>query len=96
MPSAANVKIEIPISAENNATSDTSTNSITPLRQAITMIEHKIRNLEKRKVTQFFHLDVGEFVGKSVFAGASNYLDCVNHEIFLARQSSTKPHSKMR
>ncbi|CAH0560846.1 unnamed protein product [Brassicogethes aeneus] len=44
MPSAAsNVKVEKQIS--DNALADNST----PLRQAITVIEHKIRNLEKRK-----------------------------------------------
>lgn len=49
MPSAANVKIDKQISSENTL-SDTS-NNLTPLRQAITIIEHKIRNLEKRKVS---------------------------------------------
>lgn len=47
MPSAANVKIDKQISSEN-ALPDSSNAS--PLRQAITVIEHKIRNLEKRKV----------------------------------------------
>lgn len=47
MPSAANVKIDKQINSENTL-SDTS-NNLTPLRQAITIIEHKIRNLEKRK-----------------------------------------------
>lgn len=48
MPSAANVKIDKQISSEN-ALADSAANS-TPIRQAITIIEHKIRNLEKRKV----------------------------------------------
>nr|XP_023011951.1 caprin homolog [Leptinotarsa decemlineata] len=47
MPSAASVKIDKQISPEN-ALAD-STQNLTPVRQAITVIEHKIRNLEKRK-----------------------------------------------
>jgi caprin-1 len=47
MPSAASVKIDKQINPEN-ALTDSSQN-LTPLRQAITVIEHKIRNLEKRK-----------------------------------------------
>ncbi|XP_056642240.1 caprin homolog [Diorhabda sublineata] len=47
MPSAASVKIDKQINPEN-ALADSSQN-LTPLRQAITIIEHKIRNLEKRK-----------------------------------------------
>ncbi|CAG9861727.1 unnamed protein product [Phyllotreta striolata] len=47
MPSAASVKIDKQINPEN-ALAD-STQNLTPLRQAITIIEHKIRNLEKRK-----------------------------------------------
>lgn len=56
MPSAASVKIDKTISAEN-ALAESAANS-TPLRQAITIIEHKIRNLEKRKVrlSSFFSL----------------------------------------
>lgn len=56
MPSAANVKIDKHISTENatvessSTSSSASNNNSTPLRQAITIIEHKIRNLEKRKV----------------------------------------------
>lgn len=60
MPSAANVKIDKHISNNENATVEssstasaatgTSNSHSTPLRQAITVIEHKIRNLEKRKV----------------------------------------------
>lgn len=49
MPSAASVKIDKQINPEN-ALADPSQN-LTPLRQAITIIEHKIRNLEKRKVS---------------------------------------------
>lgn len=49
MPSAASVKIDKQINPEN-ALADSSQN-LTPLRQAITIIEHKIRNLEKRKVS---------------------------------------------
>ncbi|KAL3267289.1 hypothetical protein HHI36_011420 [Cryptolaemus montrouzieri] len=48
MPSAANVKIDKQISPESSSLAETSGSS-TPLRQAITIIEHKIRNLEKRK-----------------------------------------------
>ncbi|RZB77496.1 caprin -like [Asbolus verrucosus] len=47
MPSAANVKIDKQVSPEN-ALADSSGSS-TPLRQVITLVEHKIRNLEKRK-----------------------------------------------
>lgn len=53
MPSAANVKIDKQISSEN-ALPDPAANNSTPLRQAITIIEHKIRNLEKRKVSCTF------------------------------------------
>lgn len=49
MPSAASVKIDKQPNPEN-ALADSSQN-LTPLRQAVTIIEHKIRNLEKRKVT---------------------------------------------
>lgn len=49
MPSAANVKIDKSISSADNALAETNAN--TPLRQAITIVEHKIRNLEKRKVS---------------------------------------------
>ncbi|KAB0799382.1 hypothetical protein PPYR_07262 [Photinus pyralis] len=48
MPSAANVKIEKQINSDTTLPDCTGT-SVTPLRQAITIIEHKIRNLEKRK-----------------------------------------------
>ncbi|KAK9870339.1 hypothetical protein WA026_006424 [Henosepilachna vigintioctopunctata] len=48
MPSAANVKIDKQISPESSGLAESSVSS-TPLRQAITIIEHKIRNLEKRK-----------------------------------------------
>ncbi|GJQ86618.1 hypothetical protein Trydic_g15722, partial [Trypoxylus dichotomus] len=48
MPSAANLKIDKPLSAENSVNEANQT-AVTPLRQAITTIEHKIRNLEKRK-----------------------------------------------
>lgn len=51
MPSAANVKIDKQISPENALVES---NIPTPLRQAITVIEHKIRNLEKRKVSYEF------------------------------------------
>lgn len=46
MPSAANVKLDKQINAESSLAES---NSTSPLRQAITIIEHKIRNLEKRK-----------------------------------------------
>lgn len=49
MPSAANHKIDKQLSPEN-ALADSSGAS-TPLRQVITLVEHKIRNLEKRKVS---------------------------------------------
>ncbi|KRT80289.1 hypothetical protein AMK59_7361, partial [Oryctes borbonicus] len=48
MPSAANLKIDKPLSTENSV-NESNPNAVTPLRQAITTIEHKIRNLEKRK-----------------------------------------------
>ncbi|XP_076273525.1 uncharacterized protein LOC143204693 isoform X2 [Rhynchophorus ferrugineus] len=50
MPSAANVKVDKPISSAENALADTGNSAMNPLRQAIIIIEHKIRNLEKRKV----------------------------------------------
>lgn len=53
MPSAANVKIDKQINPEN-ALAESSQN-LTSLRQAITIIEHKIRNLEKRKVSIYFN-----------------------------------------
>ncbi|XP_066145779.1 caprin homolog [Euwallacea fornicatus] len=49
MPSAANVKVDKQISPAENALVDNGNSATTPLRQAITIIEHKIRNLEKRK-----------------------------------------------
>jgi hypothetical protein len=49
MPSAANVKIDNKVSPES-ALPDSSS-AATPLRQVITLVEHKIRNLEKRKVS---------------------------------------------
>ena len=48
MPSAANVKIDKQINSDT-ALPECSGSTVTPLRQAITIIEHKIRNLEKRK-----------------------------------------------
>lgn len=59
MPSAASVKIDKQINPEN-ALADSSQN-LTPLRQAITIIEHKIRNLEKRKVS-FYSVLVSFYV----------------------------------
>lgn len=52
MPSAASVKVDKQINSEGGLV-DTSGGAAaaTPLRQAITVIEHKIRNLEKRKVS---------------------------------------------
>ncbi|KAJ8922765.1 hypothetical protein NQ315_007800 [Exocentrus adspersus] len=47
MPSAANVKIDKQVNSENSLAEPSS--NLSPLRQAITIIEHKIRNLEKRK-----------------------------------------------
>ncbi|KAF5302321.1 hypothetical protein FQA39_LY10360 [Lamprigera yunnana] len=49
MPSAANVKIDKNINSETALPECSTNNTVTPLRQAITIIEHKIRNLEKRK-----------------------------------------------
>jgi caprin-1 len=40
MPSAATAKLE----------KQASTEAVEPIRQVITVLEHKIRNLEKRKV----------------------------------------------
>ncbi|XP_044749996.1 caprin homolog [Coccinella septempunctata] len=48
MPSAANVKTDKHSSPDGSGAPENS-GSLTPLRQAITIIEHKIRNLEKRK-----------------------------------------------
>lgn len=49
MPSAANHKIDKQLSPEN-ALADSS-GALSPIRQVITLVEHKIRNLEKRKVS---------------------------------------------
>lgn len=49
MPSAASVKIEKPAGAATADNGLVDNANVTPLRQAITVVEHKIRNLEKRK-----------------------------------------------
>lgn len=49
MPSAASVKVDKQITSES-ALLDTSSQQ-NPIRQALVIIEHKIRNLEKRKVS---------------------------------------------
>lgn len=51
MPSAASVKIDKQLPSAEIALADNGNTTATPLRQAITIIEHKIRNLEKRKVS---------------------------------------------
>lgn len=51
MPSAASVKIDKQLPSAETALADNGNTTATPLRQAITIIEHKIRNLEKRKVS---------------------------------------------
>lgn len=48
MPSAASVKVDKQITSESALVDSTQQN--TPIRQALVIIEHKIRNLEKRKV----------------------------------------------
>lgn len=52
MPSAANVKNDKHSSPDGSGAAENS-GTLTPLRQAITTIEHKIRNLEKRKVSNY-------------------------------------------
>lgn len=52
MPSAASVKIEKPAGAATADNGLVDNANVTPLRQAITVVEHKIRNLEKRKVSR--------------------------------------------
>lgn len=49
MPSAANVKIDKTVPSDSALNADPNANN-TPMKQAIIMLEHKIRNLEKRKV----------------------------------------------
>lgn len=49
MPSAASVKIDKQLPSAEIALADNGNTTATPLRQAVTIIEHKIRNLEKRK-----------------------------------------------
>lgn len=58
MPSAASVKVDKQInSSESSAlveSGSTQQNNNTPIRQALVIIEHKIRNLEKRKVNSYY------------------------------------------
>lgn len=49
MPSAANIKMDKQITSETASVDSASNQQNTPIRQAIVIIEHKIRNLEKRK-----------------------------------------------
>lgn len=58
MPSAASVKVEKPPTnnsahnvATNNATTAEMVDNNSPIRQVLVIIDHKIRNLEKRKVS---------------------------------------------
>lgn len=48
MPSAASVKLDKQLAPDTALVDSSSQN--TPIRQALVIIEHKIRNLEKRKV----------------------------------------------
>lgn len=50
MPSASTVKVA----------KEASTEALEPLRQALVIIEHKIRNLEKRKVSIFKYVHLNE------------------------------------
>lgn len=50
MPSAANIKVDKQITSETASVESASNQQNTPIKQAIVIIEHKIRNLEKRKV----------------------------------------------
>lgn len=61
MPSAANVKVDKQISSAENALADTGNSAMNPLRQAIIIIEHKIRNLEKRKVSDIICVSLCAF-----------------------------------
>lgn len=63
MPSAASVKVE-KLPANNSANNVAATSAAplvdsvdnnSPIRQALVIIEHKIRNLEKRKVSHCVH-----------------------------------------
>ncbi|GLV35799.1 Caprin [Carabus blaptoides fortunei] len=49
MPSAANIKMDKQITSETASVDSASNQQNTPIRQGIVIIEHKIRNLEKRK-----------------------------------------------
>lgn len=52
MPSAASVKVDKQITSESSLVdANNSQQQNTPIRQALVIIEHKIRNLEKRKVS---------------------------------------------
>lgn len=51
MPSAASVKVEKQLTPESALVDSSSTPQNTPIKQGLVIIEHKIRNLEKRKVS---------------------------------------------
>lgn len=57
MPSAASAKLEKQASGNQTESSSADNNNAnnTPIRQALVIIEHKIRNLEKRKVCRKKH-----------------------------------------
>lgn len=70
MPSAANAKSEKPASSEDKDT---------PIRQIMTIIEHKIRNLEKRKVSKYNVNDINKMFNVPVLVECSIVLKtCLN------------------
>ncbi|KAH1026819.1 caprin homolog isoform X1 [Dendroctonus ponderosae] len=80
MPSAANVKIDKPASSAENALPDNGNGATTPLRQAITVIEHKIRNLEKRKAKLESYRDL-QNAGKELNSDQKTALEKINEVV---------------
>lgn len=80
MPSAANVKIDKQISSTESALAESGNAVLTPLRQAITIIEHKIRNLEKRKSKLESYRDL-QTAGKELNADQKTALAKINEVI---------------
>lgn len=100
MPSAANVKIDKQINSDT-ALGDASGNASTPIRQAITVIEHKIRNLEKRKVSSqscfIVLIEKGTFTHPPLFVVAQSHSSsCLGKIRVLQRTSELRKRFKSR
>ncbi|ENN80567.1 hypothetical protein YQE_03019, partial [Dendroctonus ponderosae] len=80
MPSAANVKIDKSACSAENALPDNGNGATTPLRQAITVIEHKIRNLEKRKAKLESYRDL-QNAGKELNSDQKTALEKINEVV---------------